>query len=309
MGIPVFLVNARLSKRSFPRYKSFAFLFRPLFASFMAVGAQNENDAEKLRHLGCRSEAVHVVGSLKYDAATLDESQGLNVAAMLRQLGVGEGARVLVAGSTHAGEESLLARMALRLRTRFPDLFLVLVPRHFERGSEVGRELEALGMKFVYRSEVTAATRYETGSLACLLVNTTGELKHFYRAATLVFIGKSITAVGGQNPIEPAALGKAIVFGPNMQNFSDVASDFLRCEGAAQVKDAAELEKVIEELLEDGPRREKLGRNALEVVQRNQGALEHTVEMLVRGLAERDLYVAPHRERAAADPRGLLRET
>src|SRR5437588_4910698 len=128
MRIPLFLVNARLSERSYPRYKRFGFLFRPLFASFVGVGAQNEADAAKLRQLGCREEAVRVVGSLKFDAAKLEERRLLDVLGMLRQLGVPTGARVLVAGSTHPGEESVLAGLLLRLRARFPDLFLVLVP-------------------------------------------------------------------------------------------------------------------------------------------------------------------------------------
>ena len=109
---------------------------------------------------------------------------------------------------------------------RFPDLFLVLVPRHFERGKEVGRELEARGVKFAYRSEITAHTQLPAGEVECLLVNTTGELKYFYEHATVIFVGKSLTAEGGQNPIEPGALGKAMVFGPNMQNFADVARSF-----------------------------------------------------------------------------------
>src|SRR5262249_40608177 len=211
MGVPLFLVNARLSERSYPRYKLFGFLFRRLFRSFTGVGAQNEADASQLRQLGCRPEAIHVVGSLKFDAAKLDERRRLDVPGMLRQLGVAEGARVLLGGSTHAGEEAILAEQFLRLRSRFPDLFLILVPRHFERCSQVGRELEARGIDFVYRNELSSSSHFSHGKVQCLLVNTTGELKHFYQCATVIFIGKSLTASGGQNPIEPGALAKAIV--------------------------------------------------------------------------------------------------
>ena len=169
MGMPVFLVNARLSDRSYRGYKRFGFLFRPLFASFTGVGAQNEADAAKLRTLGCRPEAIHVVGSLKFDAAKLDERRLLDVPALLRQVGVPPGARLLVGGSTHAGEEAILAEQFLRLRARFPDLFLVLVPRHFERSREVGRELAARGLKFAYRSELMAHTPSSSPgrSIAC----------------------------------------------------------------------------------------------------------------------------------------------
>jgi len=293
LGTPLFLVNARLSERSFRGYKRYGFLFRKLFASFTAVGAQNEEDAARLRKLGCRPEAIHVVGSLKFDAAKLEERRLLNVPAMLAQIGVAPGARLLVGGSTHKGEDTILAEQFLRLRTRFPDLFLVLVPRHFERSREVGRELRALGVKFVYRSEIGMQTQHRPGEVDCLLVNSTGELKHFYAQATVIFIGKSLLAEGGQNPIEPGALGKTMLFGPNMQNFTEVVRSFLAADGAVQVRDAAELEKVLGELLSDEARRQQIGRNALKVVQENLGAIERTAAMIVRHLEGGELYVAP----------------
>jgi 3-deoxy-D-manno-octulosonic-acid transferase len=293
MRIPMFLVNARLSERSYPRYKRFRFLFRRLFATFKGVGAQNEADAAKLLELGCRPDSVQVVGSLKFDAAKLDERRMIDVPGMLRQLGVSPAARILVAGSTHPGEEALLADQFVRLRKRFSELVLILVPRHFERCREVGRELEARGIRFVYRTEITHATNYPPNEIQCLLVNTTGELKYFYQHATLIFIGKSLLAQGGQNPIEPGALGKPMVFGPNMQNFAEVVRSFLAKKGAVQVRDAAELEKVLGDLLDDQNRRENLGENALAVVHENQGAIERTVDMIVKNLDSGELYVAP----------------
>jgi 3-deoxy-D-manno-octulosonic-acid transferase len=284
MGIPCFLVNARLSERSFKGYRRFRWLFRPLFASFTGVGAQNETDAARLREVGCRPEAVRVIGSLKFDAAKLDVRRVLDVPRMLRQLGVPPKALLLVAGSTHNGEEALLAEQFLRLRERFPGLFLVLVPRHFERGREVGRQLKERGIRFMYRNEISITTHCAPGEVECLLVNTTGELKYFYEHATVIFVGKSLAAHGGQNPIEPGALGKAMVFGPNMENFADVVRSFLANDGAVQVRDAAELEQALARLLADELRRQRLGRNALQVVENNKGALDHTVEMIIRHL-------------------------
>jgi 3-deoxy-D-manno-octulosonic-acid transferase len=290
--IPLFLVNARLSERSFRGYKRFGFLFRRLFAAFDGVGAQNEADAERLRKLGCRPEAIRVVGNLKFDAARIEERRVLNVAALMAQLGVPADAQLLVAGSTHPGEEAILADIAKRMRTRFQKLFLILVPRHFERCREVGRELQTRGIKFAYRSEVTAHTQHRAGELDCLLVNTTGELKFFYEPATVIFVGKSLTAQGGQNPIEPGALGKPILFGPNMQNFADVARSFIANDGAVQVQDAAELESQLAALLLDAPRREQLGQNALKVVRENLGAIERTVEMILEHFDPEEYYVA-----------------
>jgi 3-deoxy-D-manno-octulosonic-acid transferase len=292
MQIPVFLINARLSQKSYRGYKRFGFLFRPLFASFTGVGAQNEEDAAKLRTLGCRPEAIQIVGNLKFDAAPLEEKRPLDVRAMLKQLGVSSDARVIVGGSTHAGEEAVLADQFVQLRRKFPGLFLVLVPRHMERSREIGRLLEGRGIKFAYRSEITARTQYRPAEIECLVVNTTGELKYFYEPATVVFIGKSLTAKGGQNPIEPAALGKPTVFGPNMQNFADVVRCFLANDGAVQVRDASRLEFALVELLGDAPRREQLSRNALEVVRENQGAVYRTLDMIAKYLETRDVYVS-----------------
>jgi 3-deoxy-D-manno-octulosonic-acid transferase len=293
LNVPVFLANARLSDRSLRGYKRFGFLFRPLFASFAGVGCQSEADAVRLRAVGCRPEAVHVVGNLKFDAAKLDERRALDVPALFRQLGVPPDAPILVGGSTHDGEEAILAEIAQRLRLRFPKLFLVLVPRHFERGNEVGRQLRERGVRFAYRNLIGPDLRLAEGEVECLVVNTTGELRFFYEHATVVFIGKSLAASGGQNPIEPAALGKAMVFGPNMQNFAGITSSFIAADGVVQVRDAAALETAIAGLLADNPRRAELGQNAQRVVRENLGAIDRTVAMILEKLAPREIYIAP----------------
>jgi 3-deoxy-D-manno-octulosonic-acid transferase len=257
------------------------------------VGVQHEADAARVRALGCRADAVRIVGNLKFDAAKIDGPRTLDVPALLRQLAVPANAKFLVAGSTHDGEEALLAEQFLRLKAKFPELLLVLVPRHFERAKSVGNELKLRGVKFVFRSELTASSQFKPGEVECLLVNTTGELRFFYEHATVVFVGKSLTAEGGQNPIEPGALGKAMVFGPNMQNFVDIARSFVEAKAAVQVRDAAELEKTFAELLADAPRRAELGQNALTVVQRNEGSLGRTVEMIMQHLEGGELYTQP----------------
>jgi 3-deoxy-D-manno-octulosonic-acid transferase len=291
LKIPVFLANARLSDRSYPRYKKFAFLFRPLFRSFAGVGCQNEEDAQRLHEVGCHTKAVQVVGNLKFDAAKLTERSSLDVRKLLRQVGVPDDALILVAGSTHDGEEVLLADIARRLRQKFPKLFLILVPRHFERAKDIGQKLKARGVKFISRSEIFDRTSPPADGLDCLLVNTTGELKFFYEPATVVFVGKSLTAFGGQNPIEPGAQEKAIVFGPNMQNFADITRAFLKKNAAVQVSSPEELERVLGELLADARRRAALGRAALEVVAENLGAVERTVEMILPHLERRGIWV------------------
>ncbi len=165
---------------------------------------------------------------------------------MLRQIGVPDDALILVAGSTHDGEEILLAGIARRLRVKFPKLFLDPGSASF-RGTfsagDIGQKLKAREVKFIFRSEIFSSSGLPPDDLDCLLVNSTGELKYFYEPAAVVFIGKSLTAVGGQNPVEPGAQGKAIVFGPNMQNFTDITRAFLQKNAAVQVNNAEELER------------------------------------------------------------------
>jgi len=283
-AIPLFLVNARLSERSFKGYERFSFLFRPIFNKFRAVGCQQAGDAERLIALGFPAEAVRTVGNMKFDAAQPEARPGLDVPGLLRRIGVHPHAKLLVAGSTHAGEEAILAEMWPKLRRRIPELFLILVPRHFERAKDAGQELVARGIPFVYRSDIPGEKPFAPGELQCLLVNSTGELKFFYEQAALVFVGKSLTAEGGQNPIEPAALGKAMVFGPNMQNFKAVVGAFLAERAALQVQDAAGLEQAIAELLGDDPRRAEMGARALEVVRQNLGATDRTVQLITERL-------------------------
>jgi 3-deoxy-D-manno-octulosonic-acid transferase len=231
--------------------------------------------------IGCRDEAIEMTGNMKFDGASSNPDHKLDVSALLRRLGAVKDAPVLVGGSTHDGEERLLAQMFPRLKEHCPGLMLVLVPRHFERARVVGEQLRALGQRFVFRSELTD----ESGA-DCLVVDSTGELMLFYEAASVVFVGKSLTAHGGQNPIEPAALGRAIVFGPNMQNFRAVVGSFLEEDAATQVADADELEIAVAELLKNPGKRNAQGTRARAVVEANKGAAHRTAQMCARVLSQ-----------------------
>ncbi len=291
--IPIFLVNARLSDRSYRGYRRFGFLFRALFRSFAGVGVQNDQDRQRLIKLGARPEAVRVVGNLKFDGAVITEKPTIDVPTLLKKLAVPASAQVIVGGSTHAGEEAILARVFQKLRKEQPDLFLIVVPRHMERGKEAGTDVQSAGLKMVYRTEISGDTAFRPGEIGCLLVNTTGELRDFYRVASVIFVGKSLTGEGGQNPIEPAALGKPVIFGPNMQNFASITEAFLRNDAAIQVPDEKGLERALRDLLMDSQRRERLGQNALRVVKENKGSIDRTIDMIVEHLKEEDVYVAP----------------
>ncbi len=279
-GIPYFLVNARISDRSFRRYQKAGFFFRSIFGGFRGIAVQTPQDAERLNRLGVRPEAIHVTGSLKFDAAIPTGKAPINAPSLLKQVGVQADRTILIGGSTHAGEEAILAQIVGRLREDFPQLFLVLVPRHHERGGEVGRSLSEMGIRFLFRSLITPEFQADTGTFDCLLVNTTGELRSFYAGADLVFVGKSLTAHGGQNPIEPAALGKPVIVGPNMENFQTIMQQFLQAEAILQVADEAELETTLRRLLSRPNLREEIGKKAQAVVQQNQGAVNKAVDMI-----------------------------
>jgi len=271
---PMHLINTRLTGKSFRGYRRFGCLFKPLFASLRGVGVHSDADAGRLAELGCDRAAITVTGNMKFDGADLAST--LDARVLLRELGVPDDALVLVGGSTFDGEELLLCEWLPRWRKDFPDLFLVIVPRHFERTGALLEQLKSTGLRIARRTAMEDAPENPD----VLLVDTTGELTAFFEVATLVFMGKSLTAQGGQNPIEPAALSKAILFGPFMQNFRPVVASLLAAKGAIQVADEAELGEKVLELLGVSEKRDALGAAAQGMVEANKGATQRTAEML-----------------------------
>ena len=277
--VPLHLVNARLSERSALGYEKWSFIFKPLFASLQTVGVHHEADARRLESVGSDPAVITVTGNMKFDQAAAASGGGIDAAALLAKLGVSD-QPVLLGGSTFEGEEVMLAESLPRLREGCPDLLLVIVPRHSERAGAVAAALGKTGLKVARRTEIEISPEKPD----VLLVDTTGELKAFFAVATVVFMGKSLTAQGGQNPIEPAALGKPVVFGPFMQNFTAVTRQLLEAEAAVQVADEPELVDAVERLLADRARRERMGAAALEVVKANQGATQRTANYLGESL-------------------------
>jgi len=240
-----------------------------------SVGVHHEADAKRLEAVGSDPAAITVTGNMKFDQAAVSPDGGIDAAGVLAQLCVNE-RPILLGGSTFDGEESLLAEHLRQWREACPELFLVIVPRHQERANTVEAVLGDYGLKVARRTEIENAPEKPD----VLLVDTTGELKAFFEVATVVFMGKSLSAQGGQNPIEPAAAGKPVVLGPFMQNFAAVTRQLLEAEGAVQVADEAELAVVVEQLLVDETRRERLGTAARNVVEANKGATQRTAEYL-----------------------------
>ncbi len=276
--IPIALVNARLSPRSEKRFRRFRFFIAPFFALLDLVCVQEPEDANRWSAIGVRHDRIQVVGSIKYDPEeiVLDPSVADKV---LRDLKIDSARPVLFGGSTHRGEEEILGRILVDLRVQFPDLFLIIAPRHAERGNEIRWALELLGLRVALRSQASAVE----GPIDCLLLDSTGELRNWYGAATVVFIGKSLTkqSRGGQNPVEPIIAGRPIIFGPHMENFAALARSIIAHRGAIQIDSETGLKNAIVDLLRGAALREKLVARARATLDGHRGATVRTARLIV----------------------------
>lgn len=275
--VPLALVNARLSKRSEARFQRFRSLIQPTFRCLDAVCVQELEDVHRWVALGIPRERIHHVGSIKYDPADVRLNPDLPL-EVLRSFGIDRDASILFGGSTHAGEEEILGEIFQRLRSDFPTFTLIIAPRHVERAGEIRTRLEHLGLDVCLRSEAGGA---RTSPPDCLLLDTTGELQHWYAVATIVFVGKSLTARGGQNPVEPILAGKPVLFGPHMENFSALAEALVSNKAAVQVRDPNSLQQQIAGLLRDRDAALRLVANAQAVLARHSGATARTAALVL----------------------------
>jgi 3-deoxy-D-manno-octulosonic-acid transferase len=274
--IPVALVNARLSPRSERRYRRFRFFVAPTFRLLDLVCVPEGRDIERWVALGVPQNRIHLTGSIKFDPDV--QIQSVSVAASLWNASAEtrEGL-VLFGGSTHRGEEEILARVFLRLREQFPSLRLFIAPRHVERLEEIRSQFGALPLRVTLTSE---ALRCGAADADCMLLDTTGELQRWYGIATVVFIGKSLTAHGGQNPVEPILSGKPVVFGPHMENFATLAKTLVSNNAAMQVNDTDSLERTVGELLRDSETRQRLVENAHAALNEHKGGTARTARLV-----------------------------
>ncbi|HTB81121.1 MAG TPA: glycosyltransferase N-terminal domain-containing protein [Opitutaceae bacterium] len=281
-GVPSLAINARLSDRSFRRMQRVKFLVPTLIGGLTRVLAASEHDAERFRALGFSPEKITVTGNLKLDVA-IPPLGGEERAQLRRELGLAAGVRVLLGSSTWPGEEEALL-VALRMaRQAGVACALLIVPRHAERRDEIEALLEKSGEPWHIRSRGAAA-----GEVTVAVADTTGELRRLAQLADLVFCGKSLPPhTEGQTPVEAAALGKAILFGPGMANFRVIARELVACGGARRVPDEAGLVASIVELLRDEPKRAAMAAAARGWQQANQGAAARTLAILRTELATR----------------------
>jgi len=298
--IPVFLVNARVSDRSAPRYRAARWFFGDVLSSFARIFAQSDLDARRLLDAGAPPRVVEVSGSFKFDVARRDEAKERE----LREW-IGPG-RILLGGSTWPGEDEALLRIysdLLRTGTEGAQApsapLLVIAPRHFEKADAIEANIKSAGFPCVRRSRIPATSTSpaspgaSTGDMGAhapvYLADTTGELMGLYGIADVVFVGKSLCAHGSQNMIEPCLCGKPTAVGPYTENFRPVMSDLLAADAIVQVRDEAELGAFVRRALEDDG---GLGARAAAAVARRRGVVPKCVEAIRRALAALALLLA-----------------
>lgn len=283
-SIPLLLVNGRISQKSFARYHRYAFFFKSMFQAFTLLSMQTAADAAKMVALGIEADKVVTLGNLKFDTSRHLGSAVIDSATKptKERYGFDAAAPLWICGSTHRGEEEQIFQTFLHLRRSFPDLQLLIAPRNIERADEI----IALGARY------TLACRKRTGAPplpgAILILDTIGELAACYPMAEVVFIGGSLVPQGGHNPIEPAAAGVPVLFGPHMEDFAEIAAELVRSGGARQVGSAAALQSVLRQLCTDPALQQAMATAALACVRINQGVVSRHLEAITSLLSRTD---------------------
>ena len=278
-GIRTMVVNGRISARSFPRYRLARPFFRRVLAHVDRFCMQGEESARRVIELGADASRVVVTGSLKFDSAAAPDTHGRARGRVFRFLRVPPERPVIVAGSTMRGEELAVLRAFRRVKSLSPDALLILAPRHRERFEEAVQLAGDEGFSTVRRTELAIDTEPRAD---VIVLDTIGELAQVYQLATVAFVGGSLVETGGHNILEPAVFGRPVVFGPYMSNFAEIAQTFLANRAAVQVSSPRELEDLLPELVADPVRRAGLGAAARALVDANRGALDRTVDAVVR---------------------------
>lgn len=272
-GIPLIVANARLSERSLSGYRKLRRLTARTLDQVTMIAAQSRSDAGRFQILGASPERLRVIGNIKYD---LDLPQGVVERGYKLRRTWGAERPVLIAASTHNGEDGQILEAFARLRQNLPTLLLLLVPRHPERFAVVAGLCRQSGWRVVARSEQPSSA----ADTDIFLVDTLGELLLFYASADVAFVGGSLVPTGGHNVLEPALLGLPVLFGPHMFNFAEISQRLLAAEAAFQINNAQEVADMAERLFTDKALRKTAGERGKAVVEANRGALAALVEII-----------------------------
>ncbi len=267
-GVRVIIINGRLSVDSYPYYRSLRAFWRHFMLNIDYIAARSEEDAERFIRLGYPSKRVFLTGNIKYDREFPD------LRLKKEDFGFAPEDLLLVCGSTRSDEEAIIVNAWQNLRVKFPRLKLVIAPRHLNRAKAVEKILRGAGIAYCRRSGG------EMSGCSCLILDTFGELLKLYSIADVAFVGGSLVPKGGQNPIEPAAYDRPVIFGPSMENFRTEANTLTESGGGFMVKDAPDLVTTLERLFSDPSIRSRAGARAKHAVEKQRGALNRTEEII-----------------------------
>jgi 3-deoxy-D-manno-octulosonic-acid transferase len=275
--IPVVLLNGRISTRSFQWYKRFHFIFDSPLSTIAAFCMQSISDAQRIIEMGANPERVTVTGNVKFDQSPPEITQR-EKEALLRALGLQPVQPIFIAGSTHRGEEEFVLKVYRRLSREYPDLILILAPRHLERLAEIETLLQRENIAWKRKSRFPGKEEEEKPSV--ILLDTMGELFRLYSIGTLIFVGGSLARKGGHNILEPLFFEKPVLFGPHMDNFREISEEVLKREAGFQISETEEMIHRCKSLLEDTSLRSIMGKRGCEIIQANRGATRKTLEMV-----------------------------
>ncbi|MBD3425764.1 MAG: hypothetical protein GF409_00875 [Candidatus Omnitrophica bacterium] len=283
-GVPVALINGRISDSSYGNYRKIKFVTKRVLPCVDTFCVQTQRDAERLSDMGAERKRIHVTGNMKFDD---EERLGQTRIISKEYLGFGPESEIIVAGSTHFPEEQKVIDIFRDLNGRDRSIKLILAPRHVERIDAIRIYTEKRGLAYRKLSDLLEPDAgAHTEGYDVLLVDLIGYLKDLYSLASVVFVGGSFAKHGGQNPIEPARWGKAVIYGPHMFNFREVSEIFLANQAAVQVEDEKELGQVLDRLLRSAEESSKLGRNALGVIKKNTGAVDRALEKIKKHITD-----------------------
>lgn len=276
-NIPVILVNARLSKKSFVGYHRLRFFTQRLFLYFVHICTQSIQDAGHFQKLGVPMDRVTITGNIKFD----DESRipgSEEIEALKKSMHIPQTRKILLAGSTHPGEESKLLNAFLRIKKKGMDLCLVVAPRNPKRAESVYGVFHSAGLSVALMKELKEKSKDKSHDV--IVVDRLGVLKRLYAVADIAFVGGSLVNCGGHNPLEPAACSKPLLFGHDMSDFSDISKMLLEAGGAIRITDASSLYSATTSLLKDPEKAREMGRNAFQVFKANKGAVGKTMAVI-----------------------------
>ncbi|MDI6687329.1 MAG: 3-deoxy-D-manno-octulosonic acid transferase [Desulfobacterales bacterium] len=274
-NVPVILVNARLSRKSYFGYKRFLFFFKRLFLSFSKICVQSSKDADRFSFLWIPSDRITITGNIKFDQQY--DFVGREEMDKLRQsLLIEPSQKILLAGSTHYGEEAILLDAFSRLKKEHPDLILIVVSRNPDRARSVCRICKSAGFFALTTTELERKKIRQD----VIVVDRMGLLKTLYAIADIAFVGGSLVNCGGHNPLEPAAFSRPIIFGPDMSDFADISDILISSGGAAFVHDAESIYNIVSELLTDNQKAGEMGSMAFKAFNANKGAVEKTLNVI-----------------------------